>query len=314
MAYNILVLGGAGFLGSNIVTTLVSNGNKVTVVDGMLPGTGGNIENLPANENLLFLNNEIKGIHNLKEIVDANDYIIDAMAWTSHLSAIKDPLYDLKLNVESHLYLINVLSDNHKVIYLSSSGLYGSTEKSEIDENTPFNPLDVQGIHKLSAEYHYRIYSRIKGFSVISLRIPNCFGKNQKTQGEDIGLVGSFIRESLSAKTIEIYGETRKRSLLYSEDLSKIITQIIKLDIFKGFQAMNINGTTFFIKDIAREIINLVGQGNLIIKNIPEHIKRMDFGGVPLNDNLFRSIYGNYKVTEISVALNNTIKYFKSKL
>ena len=310
----ILVIGGAGFLGSNIVSSLLANDYKVTVIDGLMPETGGNFANLTPHKNLMFIKSEISKTPNLKEIIDENDVIIDSMAWTSHLSALSNPLYDLKLNVESHLRLIEKLSKNNKVIYLGSAGQYGSVECNEIIESTPFNPLDVQGIHKVTAENHYRLFSKIKGFSVTSLRIPNCFGENQKIEGDDIGLVGSFIREALVGNNIEIFGEVRKRSVLYSDDLSKIIVQIIDSGIRNGFNAFNINGTTIPIKDLGLKIVKLCKSGEVIIKSIPEHIKQIDFGGVPLSDKLFKSVYGNYQITDLEMALNNTIKHFKSKL
>jgi nucleoside-diphosphate-sugar epimerase len=310
----ILVLGGAGFLGSNIVLLLLSKGIKVTVIDGLMPKTGGNISNLPSHNNLQVINNQVNNFNDLKGIIKEHDIIIDSMAWTSHIYALKNPFYDLKLNVESHLVVIENIAGNNKVIYIGSSGQYGAVEKNEIIETTPFIPVDVQGIHKVTAENHYRIFSKIKGFSVTSLRIPNCFGENQKTDGDDIGLVGSFIKDALSGNTIEIFGENRKRSILYSNDFSKIILQIIDSGIRDGFNAYNINGTTIPIKDLAFEIVKLCKSGSCTIKSIPEHIRQMDFGGIPLNDKLFKSVYGDYQLTDLKTALNNTIKYFKSRL
>jgi hypothetical protein len=127
-------------------------------------------------------------------------------------------------------------------------------------------------------------------------------------------LVGSFIKDALSGKTIEIFGENRKRSILYSNDLSKIISQIVDSGIRKGFNAFNINGTIIPIKDLAFKIVKLCKSGSFAVKSVPEHIEQMDFGGVPLNDKLFKSIYGGYKLTDLKIALNNTIKYFKSRL
>jgi nucleoside-diphosphate-sugar epimerase len=310
----ILVLGGAGFLGSNIVLSLLSKGIEVTVIDGLMPKTGGNIANLPSHNNLQFIKDQVNNVSDLKEIIKEYDILIDSMAWTSHIDALKDPFYDLKLNVESHLRVIENLSGNKKVIFLGSSGQYGSVECIEIIETTPFKPLDVQGIHKGTSENYYRVFSKIKGFSVTSLRIPNCFGENQKIDGDDIGLVGSFIRDALSDNTIEIFGADRKRSVLYSKDLSKIILQFIDSGIRDGFNAYNINGITIPIKDIAFEIVKLCKSGRVTIKSVPEHIKQMDFGGIPLNDKLFKSIYGDYQLTDLKTALKNTIKYFKPRL
>jgi len=194
MTCNVTIFGGAGFIGSNIAKKLVEIGYNTTVVDGLLRNTGGDLKNIrDILEKIKFYPLRIEEVPNLVKLVEDSDFIIDSMAWTQHGSAITNPQYDLELNCASHLCLIQALTKKNKVIYLGSRGQYGNPTVSRITEQTTMVPLDIQGIHKLAAENYYRIYSKIKSFDVVSLRIANCFGANQPIKKNEPGLIASFI-------------------------------------------------------------------------------------------------------------------------
>ena len=112
------------------------------------------------------------------------------MGWTSHNAALQDPAYDLSLNIGAHLSLLKALKATPRsAIYLGSRAQYGRPNVVEITEETPMIPEDVQGLHKVAAEGHFRIASKF-GLPAVSLRFPNCFGERMPSQGDDIGLIG----------------------------------------------------------------------------------------------------------------------------
>lgn len=314
MYKNILVLGGAGFIGSNIVDQLLLNLFNVTVIDGLLPSTGGDIANiLNLIPKIKFINSKVENVDELNDIVLESDVIIDSMAWTSHMHAMKNPNYDLELNCLSHLHLINSLKGlkNKKIIYLGSRGQYGNPNVKSIVESTVMIPEDIQGVHKLAAESYYRIYSKLYGFDVISLRIPNVFGKNQPYKNEDIGLVGLFIKKALSNEVIEVFGKDRSRSLMFVNDLVEAIIQLINFDNH-GFTAFNVKGYDVSINELVKEIISISKSGKLIVEDIPEEIKNIDTGSAIFDDSKLRQII-NANVTDIHTALLHTINYFKER-
>ena len=91
----ILVLGGAGFIGSHIANSLACEGYNVTIVDGLFNGTGGCKNNILKSENLLFIDKPIQEIEDLNDFFAIQDIIIDSMGWTSHIDAFKNPVFDL---------------------------------------------------------------------------------------------------------------------------------------------------------------------------------------------------------------------------
>ena len=314
----ILILGGAGFIGSNLAEKFVNNDYDVTIIDGLLKKTGGRLQNVSNFLNkITFIEKRIEEVHDLSEIISKQDIIIDSMSWTSHLSALKDPFYDLELNVKSHLYFLEEVKKNKikpgKIIYLGSRGQYGNPNVDVINETTPMIPEDIQGVHKLAAENYYRVYSKLCKLNVVSLRITGCFGQNQPYQREDIGLMGNLIRDAINGKIIEIYGEGRKRNMLYVYDLADVILKVSKKD-FSGFNAFNISGCSKLIKDLAEKIVSIVGKGSVLVRKIPAEIEAIDIGNAEISDIKIRDFIKEIKTTKMEISLLNTINYFIQRI
>ena len=311
--FSILILGAAGFIGSNLTEKFVKSGYKVIALDGFLDQTGGRKKHIdPIIDQINIIDQKIENVANLLQLVKSVDIIVDCMAWSSHLSAINNPIYDLELNARSHLELLAQISKNpnQKFIYLGSRGQYGNPNTNLIDEKTPMVPTDIQGIHKLAAESYYRVYSKLKNMDVISLRFPNCFGKYQPITGPDIGLIGGFIKDALAGEVIEIYGEGRKRNIIYVDDLVDVILKLTEKD-FTGFNAYNISGTEVSLLELSEKIISIVGKGSISKKDIPHEIKTIDIGNTEFSDIKLTEYLGSIPFTQLTTSLQETIKYFR---
>lgn len=312
---NVLILGGAGFIGSAIVERFCSEGYDVTVIDGLLRQSGGSRDNLaPVLSRIRFIESRIEEIANLDELVSGFSLVIDCMAWTSHHLALENPLNDLQLNASSHLYLINAIKDGRdtQIIFLGSRGQYGNPGVEIIREDTPMSPEDIQGVHKLAAESYYRIYAKFKNLNVVSLRLPNCFGENQPVIGPDIGLVGSFVRDLLSHHTLEVYGE-RKRFLAYAGDVAEIVFKLSRKGS-KGFCAYNMGGQELTIQQLVAALISVIGSGSFVVKDVPEHIKAIDMGNARISEDKLQAALGDIEATDLFQALSRTVDYFKRQL
>lgn len=312
---SILILGAAGFIGSNITERFYNSGFRVIAVDGCLDNTGGDKKHInKIIDKITFINKRIEDIEELPEIINSVDIIIDCMAWTSHSFAISNPYYDLELNAKSHLYLLMQMPENckAKVIYLGSRGQYGNPITNVIDEETPMMPQDIQGINKLAGESYFRVYAKLKKLNVISLRFPNCFGKNQPISGSDIGLIGSFIKDALKGLTIKIYGTGRKRNIIYIDDLTSIILKLSRKE-FEGFNPFNIRGMDIFIHSLAQKITSITRKGSVIIEEIPDRIKDTDIGTAEYSDVKLNKYLDGTSLADLNTSLEITIKYFKQK-
>jgi len=312
----VLVVGGAGFIGSNLSEELVKCGAKVGIIDGFVEHTGGSRENIQSILSEIELyDSRIEDIASLQEIVERFEFIIDSMALTSHNFGVNRPLLDVNINLLSHLHLINALkgTKGKKLIYLGSRGQYGQVT-GIITEETPQIPVDPQGINKVAAESYFKFYGKKYGFSAASLRIANCFGENQRVTGDDVGLAGSFIRDILNGKTVEIYGdEFRHKNFVYVKDLVKIILEFGMHD-FKGFEAYNIAGLRVSLKDILDAVIEIAGKGRYAVKSFPDAIKYIDTGEAEFSDSKIKNKVGEFELHDLRTALANTVRYFEKKV
>lgn len=305
---NILIAGGAGFIGSHITEALLKHGHSVVVVDGLLAETTGCEKNLSHLPTAHFIPQPIESCEQLPELLSKADMVIDCMGWTRHLAALENPEYDLALNVGSHLALIRALKESpcEKVIYLGSRGQFGNTDTSLISEDAPRNPLDIQGIHKTSAESHFRLFSKLTGTKTLSLIIGNTFGPRMPMQGNDIGLFGGFLRDVINDKPLELFGKGRFREFTYAPDLAEMIARICETD-WEGFETLNIPGQSVELEELVKLMITLTGKGRYSIEDWPDEIKAIDVGASQLDPTKIRSRIGPIEPTSLKEALRQTI-------
>ena len=311
---SVVIPGGAGFLGSHIAKRFHRAGHEVVVIDGLLEHCGGTEENLsPILDDIQFYKKDIREADELGDVIHESKVVVDCMAWTAHRMAIENPLYDLRLNAESHLHLLRYLHPGQKIIYLGSRSQYGTPDVDVITEETPMRPVDIQGTHKVAAESYYRVFSRFSKLNVFSLRLPNCFGENQSLKGDDIGLVGGFIRGLITRRLVEVYGRRRKRSLVYAPDLAEVVL-LLSGSPLTGFSAYNLAGVEVYISSLVEQIIELIGYGAYQIRGMPFDISSIDVGNAVFSDEKLKAVIGDIPVTDLKKALASTIKYFEENL
>jgi UDP-glucose 4-epimerase len=311
-----VVLGGAGFIGSHIVERLIDRGDDVVVVDGLMAETGGSLRHLDQVKDQIELHlTPIESVAGLDQIVAGAELIVDCMAWTRHVAALTAAEYDAALNLASHLHLLKHLrsSADQKVVYLGSRSQYGRVAGAVITEETPMMPTDVQGVHKAAADHHFRIQATLRGLNVVSLRLPNCFGERQPTAGEDIGLVGDFIRTIHAGKAIQLFGVGRKRSILYVGDVVDLVMRISDAP-FRGFVPLNAEGSEIEIGELARLLISIMERGSVEVADTPEHVRQIDVPFVPVSTDRLRSLIGEPPHTAVEPALRTTVAYFEEAL
>ena len=312
MASRVTLFGGAGFIGSRIALACLRAGHRVRVIDGLLARTSGRRENLaPVAADIDFRAARIEHVGDLDRVLAESDVIVDCMGWTQHRAALDDPLYDLELNVASHLHWLRRVPDHlrAKVVYLGSRGQYADPATGDIGEDDPQEPRDVQGIHKAAAERHFRLAASLRDLDVVALRLPACVGPNQPAEGEDIGLVGGFARDLLAGRAIRVYGRGRRRAVAYVDDVAEIVCQLARLP-GRGFQAYNLRGDVLPIEDIAKRLVAIVGRGSVEVADLPRDIAAIDSGAAAFREDRLRAALGGaVPRTPVDEALAATVRH-----
>jgi len=306
----VLITGGMGFVGGHVADLYTSAGHEVTVVDACLPETGGAEELWAGTSHHAVIRARVEDVENLPSLVRKADLIVDAMGWTRHMLALKDPENDLALNLSSHLCLIKSLPKDKqkKVIFLGSRGQYGNPKVEVIDESTPQVPEDVQGIHKVAAESHWRQISRRFGHSVVSLRFGNSYGPHQPMEGSDIGLLGGFIRIISADENVELYGRGRSRPFIYVADVARAVVACGEHS-FEGFTAFNLASEDVPLESALDLLVKMLGKGGYSVVEFPQEEKTMDVGNAQFSGEKFTKMFPDFETTLFAKGLADTLSF-----
>jgi len=312
---NVLLCGGAGFIGSWLADRLVDLGAAVVIIDPCMEGTGGCKENLSQIvDKITWIQEPIEGVRELKGILRDMDVVIDSMGATGHQIAMKNIVYDAHLNYLNHVCLLEALNEVPvKTIFLGSRTQYGKLTTG-IDEQSPQIPVDVQGVHKCAAESVFRIFSQIRGLQCISVRIGNCFGPRQQFIGEDLGLIGGFIKELLQGQKVKVYNSIQRvRYFIYIEELVDSVLKLAELEI-QGFTPVNIVGQAISLGQLLEILQGLIGEGSWEEVPFPQLIKDIDPGEGVISQEVLNSLISVREPIPFIYSLGKTITYFKEVL
>lgn len=202
----VLITGGLGFIGSHIVERL-NKDNEVLIVDDQSSGKIENIKHLDFTKIDTTLG-DITTI-NLEEIFDGCDYVFHQAAKTSVPESINDPLSSNEVNITGTLKVLEAAKnvDVKKVIFASSSAVYGDTESLPLNEDIPVHPLSPYAATKAAGELYCNVYSEIYGLPTVSLRYFNVFGPRQDPNSQYAAVIPNFIDKLLKSESPVIYGD-----------------------------------------------------------------------------------------------------------
>jgi UDP-glucose 4-epimerase len=215
---NILVTGGAGFIGSHIVDLLVEKGFSVSIVDNLSTGRAENI-----NPGANFYNLDVRD-PGLKEIVarERPTAVIHLAAQVDVQRSLQEPHTDAEINILGSVNLLDACSGCGvgKVVYASTAAVYGSPAYLPVDERHPVVPQSPYGLSKHTAEYYLRLYREMHGVSFTVLRFANVYGPRQDATGEG-GVVAIFIDKLLKGIKPAIFGDGEQtRDFIYVKDVA----------------------------------------------------------------------------------------------
>lgn len=213
----ILVTGGAGFIGSNVVDAYIEKGYEVVVVDDLSSGKEENI-----NKKAKFYKLDICDKALEKAFEEGIDIVNHHAAQVDVRKSIADPAFDARINIEGSLNILeNCRKYNTKKIIFASSGgvIYGECGSVLPNEDFPTSPISPYGISKYATECYLSSYEKIYGLRYTALRYGNVYGPRQDPYGE-AGVVAIFSRKMLNNEEVNIFGDGEQvRDYIYVEDI-----------------------------------------------------------------------------------------------
>ncbi|MFH1784738.1 MAG: SDR family oxidoreductase [bacterium] len=215
-----LVTGGAGFIGSNIVEALVNKGEKVRVLDNFSTGRRKNIEHLL--DKIELVEGDLRDYGLIMQVTSGVDYVIHQAALPSVFRSIQEPVIVNEVNVNGTLHILNSAVKNKvkRVVYASSSSVYGDTPVLPKKEEFIPSPLSPYAITKLTGEYYCRVFHGVYGLETVSLRYFNVFGPRQDPTSEYSAVIPKFISIMMGGKAPTVYGDGKQtRDFTYIDNV-----------------------------------------------------------------------------------------------
>lgn len=306
-----LVTGGAGFIGSNIAERLVKEGHKVTVLDNLSEGKLKNISSVK--NRITFIKGDIRNDKDLETAFSSGvDFVLHHAAARSVPKSMTRPLFYNDVNVNGTLRLLLKAKEKKvkRLVFASSSSIYGERNKFPEKESDSTNPISPYALTKLMGEEYCRFFSKSLGLETVSLRYFNVFGPKQSLENEYAVVIPKFITSMLYDENPPVYGDG-----LQERDFT-FVDNVIEANIC-AVAASGVAGEVINVAcGVATQVLGIVDSLNAILKkNIKPKLMPKRPGDVlkTLADTTkLKRKLGIKKMIGFEDGLKRTVEWFKN--
>lgn len=310
---NIVVTGGAGFLGSHLVPLLLGRNNNVVVLDNFSNGRIENLEPVLDHPELVVIRGDTTKMDDVEKAFEGAEVVI-------HLSvlglrqSIKEPLPVKKVIVDGTLNCLEIAERNKVKLFVncSSSEVYGTKEYIPMDEKHPLNPTTPYGAAKVAQDMYVAGYGRTYGLPWLTVRPFNMYGPNSYWRGMRGELIPKMIIRAMNRKPLIIFGDgSQTRDFTYVEDVAAAITEMTGIPDFLEQNTNVCCGNEISIKEIAEMILKSfsLDPGEFIQNQPPRPGEVMRHRGD--NSKLRRALTAKSFIP-LEEGLNRTIEWVRS--
>ncbi|MBI3559873.1 NAD-dependent epimerase/dehydratase family protein [Candidatus Gottesmanbacteria bacterium] len=312
----ILVTGGLGFIGSNLAIALVKLGAKVTILDNLTPGQGGNLFNIAPIKDRVSVNySDIRDALAVEQVVKDKEYIFHLARQTDHILSLTDPFPDIDVNIRGTAILLEACKKYNpsvRLIYAGTRGQYGKQVKLPVPEDAPTNPRGIYEITNLTAEKMVEVYHDVHGISSVCLRLTNIYGPRSQMKHNHYGVVNWFVRLALEGGTIPVFGDGKlKRDFLYIDDCVSAMLACAATRACYG-EVINVgNDRPETFTDLAKQIITIAKRGKWVYAPFSPERAAQEPGDFTSDITKITRLTGWRPKTDLAGGLQKTIAYYR---
>lgn len=314
----ILILGGLGFIGSNLVRKCLKLGAEVTIYDNLDPNSGGNLFNIkPFKKDIELVIGDIINYEHLVQVVIDKDIIINCAASTSHPYSMREPWLNLDVNSRG---VINILEAIRRVnsgvifIHIGTTTQLGPLHYQPADEHHPEFPMDVYSANKMVAEKYVLLYTKAYGLNASVIRLPNVFGPRAAIHSPEFTFNNFFIGLALQKKSITVYKPgTQLRNVLYVDDAVDALVLAVLSTKSARETFFAVGDEHYSVKDIAEKTCEVMG-GSVQIIDWPKDRKAIEIGDAIISNKKIKQILNWSPKTDLINGLIKTKEYYTNCL
>ena len=277
----VLVVGGLGFIGTNLVARLVEAGAATTVVT---PRRERHEDRARVHEaaGVTVVEADVRDGHAIGQAVAGQDVIFNVSGQSGAVRSMEDPWTDLDVNCRGPLVLLEAIraaSPGAKVVFAGSRLQYGRTSSVPVAEADDMEPMCLHAVHKSAAEMYLGVYGRLYGLRYSVARITNPYGPGQPSSRMSYGVINQLIHRALAGETLTIYGDgAQLRDYLFVDDLVGALLLVGSSPAADG-RVYNVgSGGGIALVDVAKIVIELAGAGRIEHVEWPALAARIETG------------------------------------
>jgi UDP-glucose 4-epimerase len=315
----VMVTGGLGFIGSNLVHQLVAAGADVLIVDSLFPDYGGNRYNIDGLESRVRVQvSDVRDREVMELLVRDREIIFNLAGQVSHIDSMRDPHTDLEINCHAQLSMLEACRKFNpavRVVFAGTRQVYGRPDRLPVDETHLVRPADINGVNKAAGEYYHLLYNNVFGVRACSLRLTNVFGPRQLIRHNRQGFIGWFIRLAIEGKEIQVFGDgSQLRDFVFVDDAAEAFLLAGASDACDG-EVFNVGGDEpVSHKDLVALLLDVAGTGSVRFVEWPEEKKRIDIGSFYTDSSKFRRTVGWRPRVDLRRGLERTVAFYRAHL
>ena len=292
---NVLIIGGAGFVGINLVRRcLEESGIHLTVLDSLDPVFQSKREHLnDLLDKIEFVEGDLLDQSLLEKLVKERDVIFNCAAQSAHTYSLKNPLLDAEINCLGNLALLESIRTHNPgatVVYPSSSTVIGKACHPVVTEDHTEHPLDIYSANKSVAEKYYGIYHSAHGLNTVCLRFANLYGPFGK-ESPEFGFINYFIGLARAGEEIPVFGDGgQRRNVMYVKDAVDILWISATESRLVGAVHFAAGDEHYTVREVAEKIVSVFPNGRIREVDWPEERRRLEVNDVTISSDKLRKV------------------------
>lgn len=262
----VLVIGGLGFIGSNLTRQLIEAGTLVSILSRSLDAHRARVAELTSH-GVMVAQGDVRDAAAVARAMAGQELVFNLSGQSGAARSVEDPHTDLDINYRGHLVVLEAarqVSPAAKVVFASSRLYYGHQDSLPVPEDATPDPRSFHAIHKSAAEDATRVYGRLFGVRAVVARITNPYGPGQPRERTAYGVINRLVHLAVSGDVLPIYGDgAQLRDYVHVSDVARSLLAMGESEAADG-RTYNVgSGTGTKLVDAARAIVEIAGGGRI---------------------------------------------------